>query len=491
MSRSSFFRKRRQPSQASDIGSNQSAGNIVSDSNTVVPEEPRVRGGSEYSSDSEIFYQDGNTPQHRLYERRRPKEEANTDEPPILWTTRVFRVHNDTGSATRTPTAIYCDDQPLNVTFREKQKDSLPSDPTSSAKEDLSASSQRPTWTGCVFEVSCWALAHFPMSSGKHSKGHTQQPAEPPKFEALLRRSTTGSFGRVQNLPDASKPQPVTSRFESLKFDKISRSAVVIKSPYLYDILKDVAGYYPSFFAKRYHTNTFPASPTEIPTDRLEIPDPWGILFHRLSELEAFVQTQPTISEVQKAKLNNEELRLHFQREHVSHLCRFLKPFYDSRVLPCRKALEQPAPQLPFDMLWYAFAPGTDVYVQSGESLLACVVAQIMSNLDDDGYSTSQLSQFERKYWVLDLWYLDSDGQRIGRVPTTCRIAGYPGLRNLTSLEACPAVIWDVFDKGERRKRIMKRNTLLARSLQRGHLLAWHDGPTSDGKRYVSDKLLS
>ena len=385
--------------------------------------------------------------EHDLYTERKGEKDTSADEPPVLWTATVFRANESVDDVERNPLAIYHDDRPLDMSSKDNKKDSQHLNPVRHSEEDLSSSAQRPSWTGCVFEVACRATAQFPRSK---------------------------------------KSRSMISEFESLNFDWISRKALLIKSPYLYDTLKDIAEYYPAFFAQDFQVAT--GKPDK---QKFEIPDPWGILFHRFTKLEAFVESHSSINEIEKANdnLNDEELALRIRAEHASHLCGFLKPFYVSHVLPCRRALQQPNPQITFDMLWYVFAPGTDVYVHSDRSFFACVVAKVMSNIDDELCLSAQVSQRERSAWILDLWYLECDGQRIGRIPTTCRISAYSGPRALTDLEACPAAIWDASDNGKRRQAIMKRSILRAKSLQRGHLLAWHNGVMGDGKRHVSCTL--
>jgi hypothetical protein len=446
------------------------------------------------------------TPEYRLYKDRRLKEGADADEPPILWTATVYEANTNVfgigalrkgGPGLSAPAAVYYDDQPLKMSFRETQKDQQPLDHASDGKKDDSSRSHHPIWTGCVFAVTCWAAAGFPLLVSPNQDLNKDLKKDPKKDR---KKDVRKSAGLALPLPPAPAPLAsdldvllglgkarnyhlVTSKYDSLEFEKASRSNILIKSPYIYEKLKDFAEYYPSFFMGR-HTNAFHKYPTGPYNGGFEISDPWGILFHRFPEIEAFVQSETAKCETQDAE---KDWKLKLQREHVSHLYQFLKPLYNSRILPCRKALEQPAPELPFDMLWYAFAPGTDVYIQDGEPVLACVVTRIMNNLDED-YESADRIAVEPEYWVLELWYLDTDGEEIGRVPTTRKIYAYSGSQQLTSLEVCPANIWDAFDHGERRKRIMRRSKILEKYFQQGHLLALHEGPTSGADRYVSDK---
>lgn len=131
-------------------------------------------------------------------------------------------------------------------------------------------------------------------------------------------------------------------------------------------------------------------------------------------------------------------------------------------------------------MLWYVFKPGTDVYIQKHTKSYAAVVRNV-SNEHGSHYYSEHPSGLE--YCNLQVWYLDSDCSKFGRVTIRQRIQAYSGLREVTSLDVCPASIWDAFDKGERRKAIMKRSKLLLKALQQEFLLVDYDGPVSSQRQ--------
>jgi hypothetical protein len=456
----------------------------ISDSSNPSTEKPGFPPLFADTPPNDFIYQPENTAHHRLYVKSTAQAAGRT-EPPVLWSATVYSARDD-GPPKKVPTAIYYNDLPLNIECNNSQ-DITPGDKATNKSEIIGHSTFHPIkWEGCVFEISCWAVARFPVAtkSAKHYRwaSASSEKVPPPPFS----RPDAPYFSR-SNIPTSPKSQLLTSKFEALKFEDRSPRSLVIKSPYLHKKLRDLAGYYPSFFDKPVKS----APPDFISESGFIIRDPWGILYHRFPEMQAFIEAHPPKNESQESTLNNDEAEIALQREHLYHLYQFLKPTYESRVLPCQRALEHPNPKIAFDMLWYALRPGIDVYIQHGQSTLACVVTRIASNLDYKQYSDSRNAQLEREYWMVDLWYLDSDGQRIGRRATSCRVSPYSGVRNLTSLPICPATIWDTFDHGERRKRILKRSSLLATSLKNGHLLAKYDGPVDDGKRYVSRNFLT
>ncbi|KAI4115146.1 MAG: hypothetical protein LQ338_007899, partial [Usnochroma carphineum] len=271
----------------------------------------------------------------------------------------------------------------------------------------------------------------------------------------------------------------VASQPQSLDILRVSRSGISIRSPFLYQKISEIVGYYPSFY-KKAPGDLLDLSCTKS-TDvsaNVTLLEPYGVLMHHFPQLAAFAQstlpTDPEAELVTQTEENTQDLEiLRLQKKHVRHLYEHLKPYYDSSVLTAQKLLENDPPRIAFDMLWYVFKPGTDVYVQAPHGLVhACVVADIYSNYDDDEHhSAARISQTKLKHWVLDLWYLDSDGTSAGRSAMSSRIQAYSGLREVTTLDVCPVSIWDAIDNGERRESIMRRSKLLMKALQQGHLL--------------------
>ncbi|KAL8649650.1 MAG: hypothetical protein Q9210_004274 [Variospora velana] len=423
----------------------------------------------------------------------RNKQEAVMDEgasgadhePAILWTTAVF---NAAGPPNTSPTAIYYDDRPVYLQPKSLHTEYLQAEEPPSTDRKPEQDTWSPTWSGCVFEVVIRAHAIFPGHSGNTppslpppglrrpvlQSGYTPPPPPPPGYIHRLPHSgdtplpPPPNFGRIHV---ASQPQ-------SLDILRVSRRGISIRSPFLYLSISEIVGYYPSFYKKE-PGNLLDLSSiksSDVSTEFI-LAEPYGVLMHHFPQLAAFAQSSnPVDSEAE----NIEVLRL--KRKHVRLLCEHLKPHYDSVVMPSRKLLENDPPRISFDMLWYVFKPGTDVYLQAHGLVHTCVVADIYSNYDDNEHNLAQINQTKLEYWVLDLWFLETDGTSVGRVPTTCRIYPYKGLREVAFLDVCPVSIWDAIDNGKRRESIMRRSKLLVKALQQGHLLVRYDGPVN-GKR--------
>jgi uncharacterized protein DUF7025 len=304
----------------------------------------------------------------------------------------------------------------------------------------------------------------------------------------------------------------VPPQMDSFIFDRVSRRGIRIKSPFLYNKLCEIIGYYPSFYGTPAGDllNLSLRSRSEVNT-AVRILEPYGVLMHHFTQIEAVVHgirpeqgMDEDIQEDQISRLGKEHLNL--------SICTIFWYLYIIIKSPCQEQLDNPSPRVAFAMLWWIYKPGTSVYIQTSGVVHACIIADIKSNLDDEppprpperpshyherspppamapvppNYPEYQIPKDDVKYWTLYLWYLDSDGVRIARSQTSCRITVYMGLKEVTSLDACPVSTWDTFDKGERRKKIMTRGRYLLDALQKGFLLARYDGPSNDGLRYVS-----
>ncbi|CAJ2509402.1 Uu.00g144280.m01.CDS01 [Anthostomella pinea] len=376
--------------------------------------------GSDSCSDSDD-YDTTDIAVYKAYEEKEMTDDASGTqaarrslEPSVVWAASVFDVGAQKRRDKKKPVAIYYSDSPHEISIFTPDKNGLQDSSTDSGRQRYDDGSVRPSWSGRVFEVSCNALAHLP---------HEQKPGWP-------------------RLEDA--------QVEMLKFEKISSSSIVVKSPFLYSGLRALARYYPSFWGQPAGDllNQQATRAADV-SGEITIHEPWGFLLHHFMEMEAFIQStsedSPWISANASAA---EKDAFQLEREHIQHLYDFVKPRYEAQVLPCTKLLEATPPKMiPFDMLWYVFAPGTDVYLQqTGLLPQVCVVTRVSSDLDDEGSHGSRFSQRRREYWNLELWYLDSDGQSITRRSRTCRIRTYPGVEELICLDVCPVDVWDKHD---------------------------------------------
>lgn len=153
----------------------------------------------------------------------------------------------------------------------------------------------------------------------------------------------------------------------------------------------------------------------------------------------------------------------------------FLCRRFNTEVLPVQNRLKEKTPTVEFENLWYLFRPGLEVYVQSSEDVHACVISSVSKVLH---------WSMRSRQWNLDMWCLSTDGRRIARITKSASIGAYSGYREVKALPICPVAIWDSFDGGKRRKRILERSAMYVRTLRNGSLHATYDGTDHiDGKR--------
>ena len=446
------------------------------ESDIELPEKPSsYRVGnyapSEWSNSDEECEQYGRrrVVTHKLYKKSVPDSDvlssSPTPEPPVVYKATVYNAKDPDSLRRQAPIAIFSDSLPLELPIVAEK-----TTPLRAANVTIANDGQEPEitplrWDGSVFEVCCLGFAYFPW---RIERSRSRSPTHPKQARKI-----------IANAP-----------LESLSFEQVSRTSIVVRSPFLYSRLKAVAGYYPSFHQTASRSLEGLTGIELMRTDiSLTIRDPCGVLFHRYPELEAFVNQDPTDSAEDNGVINQATQSLaHLERDHVRHLCEFLKPRYEAEIRPCIEQLHEKSPSILFDQLWLVFEPGTDVYIQIGTSFQACVVAGVRLNdeANDGGSTSTQALQGDPVFWTLDLWYLESDGKTIGRVRTTRRIDVYKGPRELTSLAICPASIWDAHDNSERRNMIMERSRLIFKSLRQGYLLARYNGPIIGSTQNVS-----
>ncbi|KAI1344529.1 hypothetical protein F5Y15DRAFT_411360 [Xylariaceae sp. FL0016] len=449
----------------------------------------RDDGSSSFSDDSSSDENwDFEPTVHNLYEKSTEQDSdteatQKTTEPSVVFVAAVFKATSDGEESDspeesrrrkyNTPIAIYRDRSPLSAD--RKSIHYWEEESSGDESDDQNPEEWRPSWSGCVFEVTCTAIAQFSWASGASTEG-------------------------ADETYKSQKKRLETKHIDSLKLSRVSQQSIVIRSPFLYTKLATLAGYYPTFSEKSYRNlSSLKVTRAEDIRGRFRLPYSWGFLMHKFCDMERFLDTHEPASpktsgsdfEASQSDAQRVEI-LGYQKGHVRELYQFLKPQYDRTVLPCIKELEQDSPRLPFEMLWYIFSPGTEVYVKAMGTYHACVIHKVWSNLEhsirlgreeesdpysDEGYARPVHGDIRHRTWSIEVWYLDTDGQYIGRVYHTRQIQFYSGSRRLTQLDICPCTIWDKYDQGERRRMIMQRSELFFKCIKQGHMLAQYKGP--------------
>lgn len=270
-----------------------------------------------------------------------------------------------------------------------------------------------------------------------------------------------------------SKRQPRADSRESLdqlQIEKSRKMRIIIYSKPLNKALASLVSYYPHYFL------------LEGPSIHVE---PYGSLMHHFAAIEDFAMGEKHGKEPEETKDTDTSLAVEqpiIAVQHMKLLYNFLKPRYDDSIKPCLDTLSQPVPKISFDMLWYLFRPGVDVYVQSDDMISVCVICGISSNLDQPEWPSSTTPS----HWNLEAWHLVTNGSRITRTRTmTLQIRSYTGLCDVTTLSVCPVSYWDANDSGARRKQILQRSKLYVQALRAGNMLVSYDGPDLTTQRHV------
>ena len=136
------------------------------------------------------------------------------------------------------------------------------------------------------------------------------------------------------------------------------------------------------------------------------------------------------------------------QYEHLSYLSHFVSQRYDDSLRREIARHQAARPMCTYDLVWLLFRPGTVVYAWSDGTLLAYVVQshsrETKSGKDEKirPPTVSTLEDLERKKrddaLSIRLWYLDFDGQTIGRRLVDIKIPSFDGEKPILSLPIFP-----------------------------------------------------
>ncbi|KAJ5335437.1 hypothetical protein N7452_007840 [Penicillium brevicompactum] len=292
----------------------------------------------------------------------------------------------------------------------------------------------------------------------------TQQPTEP-------ENNVTGpvewrgpvividTFVEAGIQTDSSSAMTGSPRLDMLNPTRVSTRCLVVGSPFLAHALGHLVQYYPSF-----HGMLFDESMRE----GLIIQEPFAVLLHHFDSIEAMAEGNAP--------------------DHLQHLVDFLRPIYQELMLTYQKHISDPVPQVAFDKIWYLLKPGTDVYVQVDGSVYVAVVIDVKP---DGANHNKVVGSGNVKWWLVDLWQLETDGSRLRRGLISAKVRAYSGIREVTSLSVCPVSIWDAQDAGERRRHILRRSAILFKALRQGNLLADYKGPIKEtAQEYVGKVVI-
>jgi hypothetical protein len=274
---------------------------------------------------------------------------------------------------------------------------------------------------------------------------------------------------RSSGILDAPRP-------EMLNPKRVSKRYLVVHSPMLAEAINDMVDYYPSL------NYSWPGQTTG---NTLRIPEPFAVLLHHFDSIETMAD-RTSAGTICESEHDGNAQRIDQLKKHAQHLLDFIRPIYQEHILTCQRHLSDSVPRVAFDMIWYLLKPGIDVYIHVDGSTHAAVVLDVkpsgISQLDSLGVGIE-------KGWLVDLWRLETDGNRLQRALISVKVHAYSGLREVTTLPVCPISIWDAWDGGKRREQILRRSTIFFKALRQGNLLAEYNGPIKHANQYVGHGL--
>ena len=345
-------------------------------------------------------------------------------------------------------------------------------------------------WKASVFHIRYALDAHMPWLDCEYSERDSNLPPSPYDCPTCAARKKNGT-GTGKNAARIYNQDRVPKTLKEHDIQHWSKPALILKSPHLYQELRELVDHYPAYFPKLTTTNI--TKDWEYP-----ILYPYFILLHFFEKIEEslareITTTGDTAEEEDKRPAGIKEVSTPFKksprvaRRHLQILFDYIKPMYDAKVFDYKKSLAEGTAMWHFEALGYLLRPGTVVYVKDRWTpwYLAVVDVATLQQKGAIGNVTLQ--------WAMSVWVLSSDGSRVARclVPDVI-IHQYDGAKNVTTeLDMCPADLWDKVHGLQRHDQAVDRGRLLYKALQKGYLVAQYTADERAGEAGVSQYIRS
>ncbi|GAB1318177.1 hypothetical protein MFIFM68171_08387 [Madurella fahalii] len=201
----------------------------------------------------------------------------------------------------------------------------------------------------------------------------------------------------------------------------------------------------------------------KLESGKLELNEPFYIIGHHLEELEKYVQqadnTDKTnlvvngaAEDVAAASPGDDTSSVAREtRIHVRLVLSFVNKILKDPITKERECYARDEPVCTFRMMWYLFRPGDTVYIRSDKAEDAYVV----DSVEIEGFSLSSTNI--NCDCVINLWYLDFNGECISRAWYKAFIRPFKGEKRITSLIVVPCRIWDQSDGAKLRASLDER----------------------------------
>lgn len=246
---------------------------------------------------------------------------------------------------------------------------------------------------------------------------------------------------------------------ENKRISKINGTRMVIHSPWLLSVLREVVRVYPS---------------QNLTGDTITIHEPYHVLAHHITELRDF-QNRLALD---KGTTEDEIDEAATKWEHLKILLDFLEPHIERTVLPAHRRLKKEKPTTTFADLWYLLRPGALAYAKYDDTWIGCAVET--ATLDEGSNADGS-----DKKWTVRVWMLDNSWNtpRICRATIDIEIAHFEGEKVVTDLPVFPSEYFDKTDNGERRAAFEARGKRCADIVWEGHSYQFYDGRSMTDKK--------
>ncbi|KAL8827476.1 MAG: hypothetical protein Q9170_007000 [Blastenia crenularia] len=236
--------------------------------------------------------------------------------------------------------------------------------------------------------------------TGIDSKG----PKQVPVLELITDVDTNATIERTGKLEDP--PEIVLA---------VGRPVLKINSPAIINALQKVVDYYPN---------------QNFSGESIIVPEPFAVLIHHESELASFRETyapgEPR-SQSEHCERENDTY------EHLGILQNFLQDRVGVSIETERQRYKRGFAT--FSMLWMLLKPGTTVYCDSYEngSYNAYVIDSVTGIVPDNPNSSIEIG----------CWFLNFDGDHIGKCAFTVHQKPFNGEKKIPALEVFPCEYWE------------------------------------------------
>ena len=220
---------------------------------------------------------------------------------------------------------------------------------------------------------------------------------------------------------------------------------MTIHSEAILNALREVIDYYPMISYRH-------QSP-------LVIIEPFCILLHYKDELTEYRDKLVTQTNILNPGAASEV-------SHLTPLVDYLCESYNSVIAEEKNRWQQTRPTCTFEWLWLLFRPGSTVVACRDEVYYAYTVLSHSKERKPDrqgrvkapegGYGTLKFLKWHSAL-VLKMWFLNYDGNSVGRQEATVRIAPFEGEKALDTLPVIPLSYWKDIENNQTREDLQKR----------------------------------